>query len=122
MPRMLSVSALKYRVASAVAGDDGFGNVPDQALQLVDRQSYDAAAVILSLVRGLVAAGAEGLVAGTRQHDAPNVAVVCGKLESLNQFFQRLAAKGIIDLGTIDNDPGGTIADFVDHIRQFARV
>ena len=52
------------------ARDDGLGNVADKALQFVDRQSNDAAAVILSFVRGLVPAGAESLVAGTGQHDA----------------------------------------------------
>ncbi len=104
------------------ARDHGLRNVADEALQFVDRQSNDAAAVILSFVRGLVAAGAERLVAGAGQHDARNVAVVRGNLERLNQFFQRLATKGIIDLGPIDDDPGGTIADFVDHIGEFGRV
>src|SRR5882724_5751523 len=98
------------------ARDDGLRNVPDQPLQLVDRQPYDAAAVILSFVRGLVAARAESLVACTGQHDARDIAVVRGEVEGLNQFFERLAAKGVIELGPIDDDPGGTIADFVDYI------
>jgi hypothetical protein len=76
----------------------------------------------LSFVRGLVAAGAESLVTGAGQHDARNVTVVRGDLERLNQFFQRLAAKSIIDLGPIDDDPGGTIADFVEYVGEFGRV
>src|SRR6266851_5963403 len=102
--------------------DDGLRNIADQSLKLVDRESDDAAAVILSFMRGLIAAGAERLVAGARQHDARNVAVVGGNLERLNQFFKRLATKGIIDLGPVDDDPGGTIADFVDHIGEFGRI
>jgi hypothetical protein len=43
-------------------------------------------------------------------------------MKGLNKLFKRLAAKGIIDLGPIDDDPGGTIADFVDHIGEFGRV
>jgi len=43
---------------------------------------------------------------------------VGGYLKRLDQFFKRLAAKGIIDLGPVDDDPGGTIADFVDHIGE----
>ena len=44
-------------------------------------------------MRGLVAAGAECLVASARQHDARDVAVIGGKLESLNEFLDGLAAK-----------------------------
>jgi hypothetical protein len=76
----------------------------------------------LSLVRGLVSAGAEGLVAGACQHDARYIAVIRGELEGLKEFFKRLAAKGIVYLGPIDNDPGGAIADFVDHIGELGRV
>jgi methylmalonyl-CoA mutase cobalamin-binding subunit len=94
----------------------------DQALQFVDGEANDAAAVILSFMRGLVATGAERLVAGASQHDAGNVAVVGGNLKRLDQFFQRLTAKGIIELGPVDDDPGGPIADFVDHIGEFGRI
>jgi hypothetical protein len=73
-------------------------------------------------MRGLVAAGAECLVAGARQHDARDVAVIGGKLKSLNELLKRLAAKRIVDLRPVDNDPGGAVADFVDHVGELARV
>src|SRR5258707_3244696 len=58
------------------ARNDGLGNVADKALQFVNWQSDDAAAVILSFVRGLVPASAESLVARTCQHNARNVSSI----------------------------------------------
>jgi hypothetical protein len=51
------------------AGDHGLGHVADGGVQLFHRQADGAAAVVVAVVRGLVAAGAEGAVAGAGQHD-----------------------------------------------------
>src|SRR3981189_1325910 len=70
--------------------DDGLRHIAGQSLKLVDWQSDDTAAVILSLVSELVPPGAELLVASACQHNARNVSIVGGEVESLNQFFQGL--------------------------------
>jgi len=73
-------------------------------------------------MRGLVAAGAEGFVAGAGQHDARDLAIVGGNVEGLDQLFQSLPTEGIVDLRPIDDDPGGAVADFVDDVGELGRV
>jgi hypothetical protein len=51
------------------AGDHRLGHVADGGVQLFHRQADGAAAVVVAVVGRLVAAGAEGLVAGAGQHD-----------------------------------------------------
>src|SRR5216684_2371615 len=64
--RCQDVSAADSKAVNA--RDDWLGNVADEALQLVDWQSDDTATVILTLMCGLIAAGAKSLVAHTCQH------------------------------------------------------
>ena len=61
------------------AGDDRLRHVADDRLELVDRQADDAAPVVLALMRALVAAGAERLVAGAGQHDGGDRLVVAAR-------------------------------------------
>ncbi len=58
------------------ACDHRLGHVADRVVQFLHRQADGAAAVVVAVVRRLVAAGAEGLLAGTGQHDGADLAVV----------------------------------------------
>ncbi len=98
------------------AGDHGLGNVADDRLEFVNRQADDAAAIILAVLGALVAAGAEGLVAGAGQHHARHPAVIGGQLEGRDHFLDRLRAEGVVQLGPVDDDPGGPAADFIEDV------
>src|SRR5437773_10680930 len=76
-------------------GDHRFRHVADQSLDFVDRQSNHATAVILAFMRGLIAAGAECLLARTGQDDACDLSVVSGGVEGLDELFERLAAAAV---------------------------
>src|SRR5258708_37690886 len=58
-------------------------NVPNQTLQFVNRQPHYAAAVILPLMRGLIASRAESLVSRAGQDDARGLPIVGGEMQSL---------------------------------------
>src|SRR5271170_1780417 len=98
------------------ARDNGLGNVANYRLEFIDRQADDSAPVVLPLVRALVAAGAERLVPGASQHDRGHVFVVTGDLEGLDQLFHRRCAESVVELGTIDDDPGGAFALLIEDV------
>ena len=62
------------------ARDHGLGNVAYDRLEFVDRQANNAAPIILTFVRALIAAGAERLVACAGQNDAGYALVVRGPI------------------------------------------
>ena len=98
------------------AGDHRLGHVADGGVQLLHRQADGAAAVVVAVVRRLVAAGAEGAVAGAGQHDGADVAVVAGPVQRLDQLVAGLAAKGVHLVRAVDGDPGHAVADFVEDV------
>ena len=90
------------------------------------RQADGAAAVVLAVVRGLVAAGAERLVAGAAEHDAADVLVPAGALKGVDQLIAGDAAKGVVFFRPVDGDVCGALAHFVQdvlviHPRMFLR-
>ena len=52
----------------------------------------------------LVAARAEGLVAGAREDDRADLGVVASAVEGVAQLGERLRAEGVVDLGPVDRD------------------
>ena len=91
-------------------------------MQLFHRQADGAAAVIVAFVRGLVAAGAERLVAGAGQHDGADAAVVAGLVQRLDDLVAGLAAKRVHLLRPVDGDPGHAVAHFVQDVFEFHGV
>jgi len=64
----------------------------------------------------LVAAGAEGAIAGAGENDGPDIFVVAGLIQSLDQFIAGRAAKRVHLLGAVDRDPGHAITNLVDQV------
>ena len=89
--------------------DHGLGHVADQRLQLLDRHAVGAAAVVVAVVHRLVAAGAEGAVAGAGQHDDADVSVPAGLEEGLDQLLDGVRAEGVHHLGAVDGDGGDAL-------------
>ncbi len=100
----------------------GLGTSRMAVVQLFHRQADGAAAVVVAAVRRLVAAGAEGLVAGAGQHDGADVAVVAGAVQRPDDLVAGLAAKGVHLLGPVDRDPGHAVAHFVEDVFEFHGV
>src|SRR5690606_20117781 len=98
------------------ASNDGLGHVADGGVQFFHGQADGAAAIVVAVVRRLIAAGAKGTVAGTGQHDATHVAVVAGLVQGIDQLVAGLPAKGVHLLGPVDGDPGHAVADFVENV------
>jgi hypothetical protein len=63
-----------------------------------------------------VAAGAEGAITRTRQHNHADGFVPASTVQRMDQFFAGLAAKGIHHLRAIDGDGGNPIARFEQNI------
>ena len=104
------------------AGDHRLRHVADGGVQFLHRQADRAAAVVIAVVRRLVAAGAEGPVAGAGQHDRADLLVVAGLVERLDQFVAGRAAEGVHLVGAIDDDPGDAVADLVDQVLELHGV
>ena len=96
------------------ARDHRLGHVADERLHLLHRQADHAAAVVVALVRRLVAAGAERLIARARQHDRADPLVPTGAGECVDQLLAGPAAEGVHHLGAVDGDGG----DAVGHLEQ----
>jgi len=77
-------------------GDNRFGHIADDALELIDGQSDRAAPVVLPIVCALVAAGAKGLVAGAGQNDNADRLVPAGALKCVDELFDRLTTERIV--------------------------
>eukprot|EP01137_Pigoraptor_chileana_P034904 Opistho-2@28154 len=77
------------------ARDDGLGHVADGVVQLFHRQADGAAPVVVAVVGRLVAAGAEGLLAGAGQHNGAHAAVVARAVERADDLVAGLAAEGV---------------------------
>ncbi|MNC17688.1 hypothetical protein D3C75_655770 [compost metagenome] len=93
------------------AGDHRLGYGADQALQFLDRQADQAAAVVLAGVGALVATGAERLVAGAGEDDDADGLVPAGAVEGVDQLQAGLAAEGVVAIRPVDGD-GGDAIDF----------
>ena len=77
-------------------GNDRLGHIANDALELVDGKSDRTAAVILPVMRALIAPGAERLVAGAGQNDNTDRFVPAGALKCVDQLFNRLATERIV--------------------------
>ena len=83
----------------------------DLALQIEDVQPGDAVAADIAAVAAgvLVAAGAEGLVAGAGEQDAADRRVVADAVEGVDHLLDRLRPEGVADPRPVDRhagDPG----------------
>src|SRR5262249_29442941 len=81
-----------------------------------DRQADGAAAAIAAFVRALVGAGAEGAVAGARQHDHRDALVGAGAAERIDQLLAGLRGEGIVFLGAVDGDGRDAVANVEENV------
>ena len=105
--------------ADGVAGhaaDHRLGHVADQRLQLLDRHAVGAAALVAARRGRLVAAGAEGAVAGAGQHDDADLLVPAGLQERLDQLLDRVRAEGVHHLRPVDGDGGDALLLLVEEV------
>ena len=72
--------------------------------------------VALGAAHRLVAAGTEGLVAGAGQDDGADGVVVVGTVEGVDQFGDRLRAKGVAPIPAVDRDPGDAFGSVVEDV------
>jgi hypothetical protein len=98
------------------ARDHRLGHVADNAVQFLDRQPRGAAAVVLARMRRLVAARTERAVAGAGDHDGGDLLVPAGLHHRVQHFLDRLAAKCIHHVWSVDGDVGDLVALFVDDV------
>ena len=98
------------------ARDQGLWHIADQALQFFNRQADHAAAIILPIMRALIATSAKGAIARTSQHNHADRFVPTRAVQRMDQFFAGLAAKGIHHLRAIDGDGCNTILRFKQNI------
>ena len=103
------------------AGDNRFGNIADDALHFLYRQPDRTAPAVAAVfcVRGLVAAGAERLVAGSGEHDDADVTVPARLAEGLDQFFAGSAVERVVDFRPVDGDGGDAVRFGVDDVLEF---
>ena len=97
-------------------GDDGDRHVANGAMDFFDGQTDGAAAFVSAIMFRLIAAGAERPVAGATEHDHPDIPVPPGPAERVGQFVAGPGAKGVVDLGAVDNDPGRALALLIQNI------
>src|ERR1700728_1338195 len=64
----------------------------------------------------LVSAGAEGLLARSREHDCANRFLPASALERGDQFLDRLAAECVVLIRAVDGDMGDTVALFIENV------
>ena len=101
--------------ADRVAGDHRdhrLRQAADLDVQVADVEAADAllgdlvvADVAVVAADPLVAARAEGLVAGAGEDDRADLDVVAGATERVAQLGERLRPEGVADLGPVDRDP-----------------
>src|SRR5665809_66990 len=101
---------------------DWLGCPPDLHLKVEDVEPPDTLLVLVAVVapHTLVAAGAEGLVAGPREDDDSDGGVVPGDVEGVTQLEERLRPEGVADLGPVDGDPGDPGGGVVEDVLVFA--
>jgi hypothetical protein len=103
-------------------GDDRLPAVADRAVKLLDRQADQAAAAIAAFLfrtggaGRVVAARAEGAVAGAGQHDDTDVAVILGVAHRLEHLLDRLGAKRVQHLRPVDRDRRDAVALIVEDV------
>jgi hypothetical protein len=64
----------------------------------------------------LVAAGAEGLVAGAAENDDADVLVPTGAMKGVNDFFAGRAPEGVVNLGAVDGDRGDPAGNVKENV------
>src|SRR6266478_2234304 len=90
-------------------GDNRFGHIADDALELIDGQSDRAAAVVLSVVCALITTGAKRLVAGAGQYDNSDRLVPTCALKCVDELFDRLTTERIVTRWPVDRDAGDAL-------------
>jgi hypothetical protein len=102
-------------------GDDGLGDVADETVEGLDLEEAALGGAVVAgfLALFLVAAGAEGLVAGAGQGDDADLAVGPGALEAENEFVDGAAPEGVEAVGPVDRDPGQPVVDFIEDVGEF---
>src|ERR1035437_1159374 len=97
-------------------GDDRLGNVADDFVQRLD---VHPAAIASATARGLVAARAEGAVAGAGQDHHPDRTVSPGVPKGLHHLVHRLTAERVTELRPGDCDSGDPVLLLVDDVLKF---
>jgi hypothetical protein len=103
-------------------GDDRLPAVADRAVQFLDRQAdQTAAAIALVFLRAagprrIVAAGAEGAVAGAGQHDDADIGVIIGVAHRLEHLLDRLGAERIQHFRPVDRDRRNPVALVIEDV------
>ena len=85
-------------------------------MQLFHRKPDGPPAIVIAVVCGLVAAGAECAIARPSEYDCTDILVVACLVQGLDQLIASLATERVHLLRSIDNDPGNAVADFIDEI------
>src|SRR5882672_511925 len=98
-------------------GDDGLGNVADRAVKGFHVHGSLVLRVAPLPALLLIAARAEGLVAGAREHGDPDGPIPARIQKGLGQLGHRAGPERVPDLGPIDGDPGHAVHLLVEDIR-----
>ncbi len=93
------------------SSDDRHRHVTNCRVEFFDWKTDGSSTVVLRIVNRLVATGAERAVTSTSEHDCPNVIVVAGGMEGVNEFIARAAPEGVHYLWSIDGDVCDEVSD-----------
>ncbi len=105
--------------ADRVAGhhrDHRFWTGADLTLEVEHVKMMNAGVVLIAAVVAadfLVAAGAEGFLTFTGQHDDADIVVIPGIRQRLDHLFDGQRAEGVAHLRTINGDFGNPVSRFV---------
>ena len=130
--RQIADEVQDVAAADRVAGDhrhDRLRQAADLDVEVADVESPDAllgdvvvADVAVVAADPLVAARAEGLVAGAGEDDRADLEVVARAVEGVAQLGQRLRPEGVADLGAVDRDPRDPIGRLVEDVLVLGRA
>ncbi len=100
--------------------DHGLRNLPDQPVQALDLEQTGLARAVVAGLRALllIAAGAEGPVAGAGQADHADLGRRPRAREQMDQLVDRPRPEGVHPVGPVDRDPGQAVLDFVAGVGQ----
>jgi hypothetical protein len=103
-------------------GDDGLPALADHAVQFLDRQTDETAAAIALVrlraagARRIVAARAEGAVAGPGQHDNADIRILFGVAHGVEHLLDGVGAERVQHRRAVDRDRRDAVALVVEDV------
>ena len=104
--------------------DHRLGDLADRAVQCLDLEQPAVRGAVIAALGPLllIAARAEGALAGSRERHHAHLRRRPGALEALDQLIDRMRGERVEPLGTVDGDPAQALLDLVAHVGQLLHL